>query len=103
MTGVIFGILKLLLILVLVLLGLALLLLLLLLFAPISYRARGSADETVMDGRGRISWLFGTVSADIEYRHGVAKIGSIRLFGVKLYSIEGISEVQDEGQDKPHA
>ena len=97
MAGILLCVIKLLFILLLVLLCLLILALLLLLFAPISYRAKGSLNEEELDGDLRLSWLFGAVSADLHHIHGEAQIGSIRLFGIKLYSIEGISEAEDEG------
>lgn len=93
--GVVIGIVKFMLILLLALLLILLTLLVVLLISPISYKLKGSFVDEKADGTARLSFLFGVLSGEIRYHNGVAVSGAIRLFGVRLYCIEGRS--RDEG------
>ena len=75
--------------LLLFLLALLLLLILLLLFVPFRYRLRGSFLSDQADGTAQASWLFQAVSLSVTYHHGRAVSGSLRLFGIPLFRIEG--------------
>ena len=99
MISVLAGILKFILIFLLAALLLLLLLVLLLLFSPIGYKLRGTFLEERADGTAKASALFGVVSGEICYHHGIAVSGSLRLFGIKLFGIEGRKE-DDDGDDK---
>ena len=64
----------------------------LLLFSPIGYRLRGSFADEQPDGTARFSAFFGVLKGEISYHHGAAVSGELRLFGIRIYNIEGSPE-----------
>lgn len=80
----------------LALLILLILLLLILLFAPISYKIKGSYVDELPDGTADVRAFFGIIHLSISYDHGVAESGFIKLFGITIYRIEG---ARDEESD----
>ena len=74
-------------ILVLMLLLAVLFLLVLLLLVPVHYALDGSYEDGRPDGTASLSWLFGSVKGELTWHHGIMISGSIRLFGIKLFTI----------------
>lgn len=72
------------------------LLLLILLFAPISYRLKGSYIDELPDGTADVKAFFGMIHLSISYDHGVAESGYIKLFGITIYRIEGAQEDESD-------
>lgn len=72
-----------------ILLGLLLLAVLLILFCPVRYRAFAVKDTDSfrkISARGRVSWLFGAVSFQLQYKNGEAD-SDFRLFGIPVMKL----------------
>lgn len=96
MAGGILTVLSVILWILLAVLILLILLLLILLFAPISYRLKGSYIDELPDGTADVRAFFGMIHLSISYDHGVAESGYIKMLGITIYRIEG---AQDEEGD----
>ena len=72
-----------------ILLGLLLLAVLLILFCPVRYRAFAVKDTDSfrkISAGGRVSWLFGAVSFQLQYKNGEAD-SDFRLFGIPVMKL----------------
>ena len=89
MLHILWILLKFILILLGILLGLILVAVLLILFCPVRYRASGTKETDSfrdISARARVSWLFGVVSFQLQYRNGTSAF-DFRLFGIPIMKL----------------
>ncbi len=86
---IILGILKLILTVLIVLLVIACVLVTLILFAPVSYKLKGSFINEVPDARAELRWLHGVLSAKAIYTGELGLEAYVNVFGHKVYDVFG--------------
>lgn len=83
MLHILLMILKIIGIVLLAILGILVALLLIILFVPVRYRVKGKKQEDDINGTAKVSWLFGLISAVVQYQEEAVDL-KVRLLGINL-------------------
>ncbi len=97
MTGTVLWVLKIIGILLLAVLAFLLAAVLLLLFSAVCYQAKGSYQEKILKGTGKISWLFHIVTFHIVWEE--EKKAALRIFGIPVWRMTKQTETQPVSEE----